>query len=132
MNRVAVALVVLSLPALWLPALWLPPLWLPPSGGSTLNSGSTLSGSPVTGWSAVEQVFHQQAQAAGIVGSSVLLVRDGNIAGTAADGFQDLATKRAVDADTIFHWASITKTFTGIAIMQLRDRGLLSIDDPIV
>ena len=37
-----------------------------------------------------------------------------------------------MDADTIFHWASITKTFTGIAIMQLRDRGLLSLDDPIV
>ena len=35
-------------------------------------------------------------------------------------------------ADTIFHWASITKTFTGIAILQLRDRGLLSLDDPAV
>ena len=34
--------------------------------------------------------------------------------------------------DTIYHWASITKTFTGIAIMQLRDRGLLSLDDPVV
>ena len=31
-----------------------------------------------------------------------------------------------------YHWASITKTFTGIAIMQLRDRGLLSLDDPVV
>ncbi len=38
----------------------------------------------------------------------------------------------AVDEDTIYHWASITKTFTGIAIMQLRDRGLLSLDDPAV
>ena len=37
-----------------------------------------------------------------------------------------------VDDDTIYHWASITKTFTGIAIMQLRDRGLLSLDDPAV
>ena len=34
--------------------------------------------------------------------------------------------------DTIYHWASITKTMTGIAIMQLRDRGLLSLDDPII
>ena len=33
---------------------------------------------------------------------------------------------------TIYHWASITKTFTGIGIMQLRDRGLLSLDDPVV
>src|SRR4029434_2041152 len=38
---------------------------------------------------------------------------------------------RAVDAETIFHWASITKTFTGISIMQLRDRGLRALDDPL-
>jgi CubicO group peptidase (beta-lactamase class C family) len=86
----------------------------------------------VTGWPAVEQVFHRQVQAAGIVGSSVLLVRDGSVAAAATDGYQDLNTKHTVDADTIFHWASITKTLTGIAIMQLRDRGLLALDDPIV
>ena len=37
-----------------------------------------------------------------------------------------------VDADTSYNWASITKTMTAIAIMQLRDRGLLSLDDPAV
>jgi CubicO group peptidase (beta-lactamase class C family) len=128
MDRVAVALVALALPA----------VWLPPLGGSTLLGESTsfgsraMTGRRVAGWSAVEQVFHQQAQAAGIVGSSVLLVRDNSIAASAMDGVQDLDAKRPVDAETIYHWASITKTFTGIAIMQLRDRGLLSLDDPIV
>jgi CubicO group peptidase (beta-lactamase class C family) len=108
-------------------------LWLPALAGSSFLDGSSLlNAKSVTGWPAVEQVFHQQVQAAGIVGSSVLLVRDGSVAATATDGYQDLNTKHAVDADTIFHWASITKTFTGIAIMQLRDRGLLALDDPIV
>jgi CubicO group peptidase (beta-lactamase class C family) len=37
-----------------------------------------------------------------------------------------------VDADTSYNWASITKTMTAIAIMQLRDHGLLSLDDPAV
>ena len=41
-------------------------------------------------------------------------------------------TGPAVDADTAYNWASITKTFTAIAILQLRDRGLLSLDDPAV
>ena len=86
----------------------------------------------MAGWPAVERVYHQQVQAAGIVGSSILLVRDGAVVATATDGYQELSSKRAVDADTIYHWASITKTFTGIAIMQLRDRGRLSLDDPIV
>jgi CubicO group peptidase (beta-lactamase class C family) len=89
-------------------------------------------GPPVAGWPAVERVFHQQVQSAGIVGSSLVIVRDGRVVATAVDGYQDLDAKRPIDADTIYHWASITKTFTGIAIMQLRDRGRLALDDPIV
>src|SRR5207245_1166065 len=59
-------------------------------------------------------------------------VKDGAVAATAFEGYQDLQTKRPIDDETIFHWASITKTFTGVAIMQLRDRGLLSLDDPAI
>ena len=88
--------------------------------------------SPLPGWPPVERVFHQQVQSAGIVGSGLLVVRDGRVAATAFEGYQDLDSKRPVDAETIYHWASITKTFTGIAIMQLRDRGRLALDDPIV
>jgi CubicO group peptidase (beta-lactamase class C family) len=36
------------------------------------------------------------------------------------------------DAQTAYNWASITKTMTAIAILQLRDRGKLSLDDPAV
>ena len=102
-----------------------------PLGGSPLLSRST-DQPRVTGWPAVERVFKEQATAAGIVGSGILVVRDGAVAAAATHGHQDFDVKRPVDADTIFHWASITKTFTGIGIMQLRDRGLLSLDDPIV
>jgi CubicO group peptidase (beta-lactamase class C family) len=41
-------------------------------------------------------------------------------------------TEQRVDADTAYNWASITKTMTAIAILQLRDRGMLSLDDPAV
>ena len=83
-------------------------------------------------WSRVTAVYHQRVQDAGIVGSSLMFVRNGVVAHRAFEGVQDLAAKRPVDEDTIFHWASITKTFTGVAIMQLRDRGFLSLDDPAV
>jgi CubicO group peptidase (beta-lactamase class C family) len=39
---------------------------------------------------------------------------------------------RPSDANTSYNWASITKTMTAIAILQLRDRGRLSLDDPAV
>jgi CubicO group peptidase (beta-lactamase class C family) len=68
----------------------------------------------------------------GIVGSRLVVVRDGRELFARSVGMADLGRQHPVDADTIFHWASITKTFTAIAIMQLRDRGLLTLDDPIV
>ncbi|MDH5590437.1 MAG: beta-lactamase family protein, partial [Gemmatimonadota bacterium] len=68
----------------------------------------------------------------GIVGASLALVVDGKAERHEVHGFADLGERRPVDDRTIYHWASITKTLTAISIMQLRDRGLLSLDDPIV
>src|SRR5579884_2763241 len=68
----------------------------------------------------------------GFVGSSFYLVRDNKVVAREFYGMQDAEHNVPVDEDTIYHWASITKTFTGIAIMQLRDRGLLKLDDPLV
>jgi CubicO group peptidase (beta-lactamase class C family) len=49
---------------------------------------------------------------------------------SAGYGFADVAGRRAPDAHTLYGIASITKTFTGTAIMQLRDEGKLHLDDP--
>jgi CubicO group peptidase (beta-lactamase class C family) len=66
-----------------------------------------------------------------IVGASALVLRDGQVLARHDVGFADRAAGRAVDERTIFHYGSITKTLTAIAIMQLRDRGHLSLDDPV-
>jgi len=71
-------------------------------------------------------------QKGGIVGSSLMVIRDGQIVARRNEGLQNLERREPVTDATIYHWASITKTFTGIGIMQLRDRGLLSLDDPVV
>jgi CubicO group peptidase (beta-lactamase class C family) len=69
---------------------------------------------------------------AGIVGSSFYVVRGGRTIIADHLGEQDADAHVPVDAQTIYHWASITKTMTGIAILQLRDRGLLTLDDSVV
>ncbi len=81
---------------------------------------------------AFRTVHREEAKKAGIAGSSFYVVRDGRTVAADHLGEQDADAHVPVDAQTIYHWASITKTMTGIAIMQLRDRGLLKLDDPIL
>ena len=95
-------------------------------------TGEAEATSEPAGWTDVVQGYRAALGRAGIVGSSLMIVRDGRIVGRANEGLQDREAGAPVTDDTIYHWASITKTFTGIAIMQLRDRGLLSLDDPVV
>jgi len=67
-----------------------------------------------------------------MVGSSFRFVHGDEVLAEDLYGMANLEENKKMDPNALFHWASITKTLTGIAIMQLRDRGLLSLDDPIV
>jgi len=46
-------------------------------------------------------------------------------------GFADLEQQRLINEDTLFGLASITKSFTCLAIMQLRERGIVDIGAPV-
>jgi CubicO group peptidase (beta-lactamase class C family) len=83
-------------------------------------------------FAAFDAFFDARLAEQGIVGASFVLLHDHRIAHAHTYGLSDLTARKPVDADTIFHWASITKTLTAIGIMQLRDRGLLTLGDPIV
>ena len=86
---------------------------------------------PAAGWPAFERHMDAYAREMGIVGGSALLVRDGRVVGRHHVGLADRTAWRAVGDETLFHWASVTKTLTAVAVFQLRDRGLLSLDDPV-
>jgi CubicO group peptidase (beta-lactamase class C family) len=67
-----------------------------------------------------------------IVGGGATVVPPSGPATEFFVGQSRLDTHQAIDAATAYNWASITKTMTAIAILQLRDRGLLTLDDPAV
>jgi CubicO group peptidase (beta-lactamase class C family) len=79
-----------------------------------------------------KQFYEAGLKQNGIVGSSIAVLDHNKAVFRDMYGFQNLETKQPIDDNTTFHWASVSKTFTGVAIMQLRDRGLLSLDDPVV
>jgi len=84
------------------------------------------------GWAEFTRQFQAYADSDGVVGASVVLLRDGQVLGRYDTGFADRDAGVRAGELTIYHWGSITKTLTALAIMQLRDRGRLSLDDPIV
>lgn len=89
------------------------------------------SAAGVTQPSEFRDFYFAALQTNGIVGSTFLLIRDNAPAVKQLHGYSDLANKTPVDWNTCYHWASITKTFTAIAIIQLRDHGRLRLDDSV-
>ncbi len=76
--------------------------------------------------------FERQARAERAVGGTIAFVQDGAVTGRRYFGAADEERRQPVDENTIYHWASITKTFTAIGLMQLVERGLVRLDDPVV
>ena len=71
------------------------------------------------------------AQAEGLPGITAAVVRDGRVLWADAVGLADVSGER-VTPDHQHRIGSITKTFTAVAVMQLRDAGLLALDDSLV
>lgn len=82
-------------------------------------------------WTAAVTAFDALVRTDSVVGATLVLLRDGQVTQRHDLGQADRAEKVAVTPQTIFHWGSVTKTLTAVGILQLRDRGLLSLDDPI-
>lgn len=83
-------------------------------------------------WSRFAELFRELLDEQQMVGGAVWFLHGGDVLARESYGLADVSASRAVDEDTIFHWASVTKTLTGVAILQLRDRRLLDLDDPVV
>lgn len=81
----------------------------------------------------VEQVrrgFEAWAEAQHAPGLVWGIVADGKLVATGGKGVRDLIGTTPVDADTRFRIASMSKAFTALAILDLRDQGKLSLDAP--
>ncbi len=64
------------------------------------------------------------------VGLAVGVGRDGRLEFFHGHGLADIASNSPITEDTVFRIASVTKTFTAIAVMQLWEQGLVDLDAP--
>ena len=79
----------------------------------------------------IERIFAEAVEKQHIPGAAMGIVVDGELVFTKGFGARALATTAPPDADTAFRIASMTKSFTAVAILKLRDEGRLSLDDAV-
>ena len=80
---------------------------------------------------ALDKALEQERTTQGVPGVVVGVVIDGELAYAKGFGVIDPATNAVPDADTVYRIGSITKSFTGLALLSLRDDGVLDLDDPL-
>ena len=79
----------------------------------------------------VDRAFAAYAERQHIPGAIWGIIIDGRLAHVGVTGYRDVAAKAPVDSSTVFRIASMTKSFTAMAILTLRDDGKLSLDDAV-
>lgn len=76
-------------------------------------------------WVDEQMTYHHQP------GISIGVVHDDDLVWAKGFGLRDVERRMPATPQTVYRIASITKTFTATAIMQLRDAGRLQLDDPV-
>lgn len=102
------------------------------AGAQGAHGAVVLKPGPPLGWVPFTKAVDAFAQRDSVVGAGVLLLRSGQVLAHHEYGDADRAAHQAIGQRTLFHYGSITKTLTAIAILQLRDRGRLRLDDRVV
>ncbi|MCS5615031.1 MAG: beta-lactamase family protein [Candidatus Marinimicrobia bacterium] len=78
-----------------------------------------------------EYLKEQYVEPGKYIGTLTLVARKGEIAYLDALGFMDRENKKAMQEDAIFSIYSMSKPITSIALMQLYEKSLFRLDDPI-
>jgi CubicO group peptidase (beta-lactamase class C family) len=79
---------------------------------------------------AIDSLMSAFAARAKVPGIAYGIIRDGKVVHIGTAGVRNVATGERVDTNTVFRIASMTKSFTALSILKLRDEGKLSLDDP--
>lgn len=79
----------------------------------------------------IDKTWEEEFKDKRMPGLSVGIVHDQDLIWERSYGYANIERKAHADSQTLYGIASVTKPFTATALMQLRDAGKLSLDDPI-
>ncbi|SDM85822.1 serine hydrolase [Bacillus sp. OK048] len=79
----------------------------------------------------VNTYVKEQFQNAGIVGGSYAIVSNNQVIAANGVGYRDIKLEKKAMAETIYPIASVTKSLTATAILQLQEQGKLKVNDRV-
>ncbi len=82
-------------------------------------------------FSKFEQFVFEKVSDSKLPGISIAVIKDGETIWSRGFGYRDLEHGLAATPQTLYGIASLTKSFTCIAIMQLMEQGKLDVEDPV-
>jgi D-alanyl-D-alanine carboxypeptidase len=82
--------------------------------------------------SELEEYFKRLVKTGSPPGLSIAVVKDGNLIYKKAFGYADGPRKAKATFDTVYHWWSMTKIPTALAVMKLQEQGRLKLNDEVI
>ena len=77
----------------------------------------------------IDKLFSSYARQNHFPGLVYGLIVDGKLMHTGNIGYSNISQKKLADSKSVFRIASMTKSFTAMAILKLRDEGKIKLDD---
>lgn len=100
----------------------------PVSTNATSSKGS-FNGKEIEAFA--DPIFAQKMKEYNVNGSNFVVVKDGKVLVNKGYGYADKEKKTLVDKNTVFQIASVSKTFTALAALQLVEQGKMNLDHDI-
>lgn len=94
-------------------------------------SSAQAQGAADQAYAKLDTIFADFARERHVPGLVYGVVADGKLVYVKTLGVQDTAARRPVTADSVFRIASMSKNFTSLAALKLRDAGKLSLEAPV-
>lgn len=83
-----------------------------------------------TAFPEIDRIMAAFAEREKVPGIAYGISVDGKVVHIGTAGFRELSSRSPVESSSVFRIASMTKSFTALAILKLRDEGRLSLDHP--
>jgi CubicO group peptidase (beta-lactamase class C family) len=101
------------------------------SASASDNKGDRSSVAWTQALATVDQLVKEKVEKGGVPSYSIAIVSRNHPTWFLSVGYADLANKIKATPHTVYEIGSVTKVFTGTMLMQMRDAGRASLDDPL-